>query len=81
MVQSGLAGTGGSLVVADPATWPREVTLRVPVNVAIRHQGREAGSLPLPAGRVLKVRKVEPTRVTLALKGYRRGLDIVLGGK
>lgn len=56
-------------VAQNPASWPREVTLRVAVTVPIMHQGREAGSLPLPAGRVLRLRKVEPTRVTLELNG------------
>lgn len=77
-VLGGLVGLTGWLpaqapdllqVAGNPALWPREVTLRTAITVPIVHNGREAGSVPLPAGRTLKVRKVEATRVTLELNG------------
>lgn len=56
-------------IAADRALWPREVTLKQAVSVPIVHQGREAGSIPLPAGGVFRVLRIEAARVTLDVHG------------
>ncbi len=56
-------------IAATRALWPREVTLRAAVSVPVYFEGREAGAVPIPAGRILKVIKVEVARITLDLNG------------
>lgn len=58
-------------ISAQPQLWPREVTVRVPVNVPIVSGGQTAGHMQLPAGRTMRLVKVEPTSLTLEMNGAR----------
>jgi len=56
-------------VAADRRLWPVQVTVRVPVKVATLVAGKPTGSIEVPAGRLFRVVRVEPTRLLLDFSG------------
>ena len=51
----------------NPALWPKEVLVNVPLQVPLQINGQSAGNLDLPAGRVLPVKSVANGQVTLTV--------------